>query len=41
MTTNARTMRAARFERASRRLEVVDVPVPAIGPNEVLVRVAA
>ena len=38
--TNA-TMRAARFDRASRRLTVEDVPVPEPGPGEVLVRVGA
>ncbi len=35
------TMRAARFDRASRRLSVQDVPVPQPGPGEVLVRVEA
>ncbi len=35
------TMRAARFDRASRRLRVQDVPVPQPGPGEVLVRVEA
>ncbi len=35
------TMRAARFDRASRRLTVQDVPVPQPGPGEVLVRVEA
>src|SRR5512134_2971841 len=39
MTTS--TMRAARFERASRQLTVQDVPVPQPGPDEVLVRVEA
>jgi threonine dehydrogenase-like Zn-dependent dehydrogenase len=34
-------MRAARFERASRKLTVQDVPVPQPGPGEVLVRVEA
>lgn len=37
----ADTMRAARFDAATRRLEVLDVPVPAPGPTEVLVRVEA
>jgi len=35
------TMRAARFDRASRKLAVQDVPVPVPGPGEVLVRVGA
>ena len=35
------TMRAARFDAATRRLAVEDVPVPAPGPGEVLVEVAA
>lgn len=35
------TMRAARFDRASRRLTVQEVPVPEPGPGEVLVRVQA
>ena len=35
------TMRAARFERASGRLTVQDVPIPQPGPGEVLVRVEA
>ncbi len=35
------TMRAARFDRASRQLSVRDVPVPQPGPGEVLVRVQA
>ena len=35
------TMRAARYDRASRRLTVQDVPVPQPGPGEVLVRVEA
>ncbi len=35
------TMRAARFDRASRRLTVQDVPVPQPGPGEVLIRVGA
>src|SRR5512139_3704148 len=35
------TMRAARFDRASRQLIVQDVPVPEPGPGEVLVRVEA
>lgn len=35
------TMRAARFDRASRRLTVEDVPVLTPGPGEVLVRVEA
>lgn len=35
------TMRAARFDRASRQLTVRDVPVPQPGPGEVLVRVEA
>jgi threonine dehydrogenase-like Zn-dependent dehydrogenase len=35
------TMRAARFDRASRQLTVRDVPVPEPGPGEVLIRVAA
>jgi D-arabinose 1-dehydrogenase-like Zn-dependent alcohol dehydrogenase len=34
-------MRAARFDAATRRLEVQDVPVPVPGPAEVLVRVEA
>jgi D-arabinose 1-dehydrogenase-like Zn-dependent alcohol dehydrogenase len=34
-------MRAAVFESASRRLTVEDVPTPSLGPDEVLVRVAA
>ena len=37
----ADTMRAARFDAASRRLEVVDVPIPVPGPTEVLIRVEA
>ena len=37
----ADTMRAARFDAATRRLDVVDVPIPVPGPNEVLVRVEA
>jgi len=40
MMTKA-TMRAARFDRASRQLMVQDVPVPQLGPGEVLVRVEA
>ena len=35
------TMRAARFDAASKRLTVEDVPVPVPGPGEVLVRVEA
>lgn len=35
------TMRAARFDRASRQLTVQDVPIPQPGPGEVLVRVEA
>jgi D-arabinose 1-dehydrogenase-like Zn-dependent alcohol dehydrogenase len=35
------SMRAARFDRASRQLTVQDVPVPEPGPGEVLVRVEA
>jgi D-arabinose 1-dehydrogenase-like Zn-dependent alcohol dehydrogenase len=35
------SMRAARFDRASRNLAVKDVPVPEPGPGEVLVRVRA
>jgi D-arabinose 1-dehydrogenase-like Zn-dependent alcohol dehydrogenase len=35
------TMRAARFDAASRSLTVTDVPVPVPGPTEVLVRVEA
>ena len=35
------TMRAARFDAASRSLTVTDVPVPEPGPNDVLVRVEA
>jgi 2-desacetyl-2-hydroxyethyl bacteriochlorophyllide A dehydrogenase len=35
------TMRAARFDRASRQLTVQDVPVPQPGPGEVLVRIEA
>ncbi|MGD9884911.1 zinc-binding dehydrogenase [Reyranella sp.] len=35
------TMRAARFDRASRQLSVQDVPVPEPGPGEVLIRVEA
>lgn len=35
------TMRAARFDAATRRLDVVDVPVPVPGASEVLVRVEA
>ncbi len=35
------TMRAARFDRASRRLTVQDVPIPQPGAGEVLVRVEA
>ncbi len=35
------TMRAARFDRASRRLIVQDVPVPQPGAGEVVVRVEA
>jgi D-arabinose 1-dehydrogenase-like Zn-dependent alcohol dehydrogenase len=35
------TMRAARFDRATRQLTVQDVPVPRPGPAEVLVRVRA
>jgi 2-desacetyl-2-hydroxyethyl bacteriochlorophyllide A dehydrogenase len=34
-------MRAAVFHSDTRRLELEDVPVPELGPNEVLVRVAA
>jgi D-arabinose 1-dehydrogenase-like Zn-dependent alcohol dehydrogenase len=34
-------MRAARFDAASRRLEVQDVPIPVPAPHEVLVRVEA
>lgn len=37
----ADTMRAARFDAGTRRLEVQDVPVPVPGPTEVLVRVEA
>jgi D-arabinose 1-dehydrogenase-like Zn-dependent alcohol dehydrogenase len=37
----ADTMRAARFDAASGRLDVVDVPVPVPGPTEVLIRVEA
>jgi len=37
----ADTMRAARFDAATRRLDVVDVPIPVPGPTEVLVRVEA
>ena len=40
MMTTA-TMRAARFDRATRQLTVQDVPVPQPGPGEVLVRVEA
>jgi D-arabinose 1-dehydrogenase-like Zn-dependent alcohol dehydrogenase len=40
MMTKA-TMRAARFDRASRRLTVEDVPVPQVGAGEVLVRIEA
>src|SRR4051794_33563203 len=35
------TMQAARFDAASGKLEVQEVPVPEPGPNEVLVRVEA
>jgi 2-desacetyl-2-hydroxyethyl bacteriochlorophyllide A dehydrogenase len=35
------SMRAARFDAASRRLEVQDVPIPSPRPHEVLVRVEA
>lgn len=35
------TMRAARFDAATKRLEVRDVPVPVPAPHEVLVRVQA
>ncbi len=35
------TMRAARFDAATRQLSVQDVPVPEPGPNDVLVRVMA
>lgn len=35
------TMGAARFDRAGRRLTVQDVPVPELGPGDVLVRVEA
>ncbi len=35
------TMRAARFDRASRQLTVQNVPVPVPGPGEVLVRIGA
>jgi threonine dehydrogenase-like Zn-dependent dehydrogenase len=35
------TMRAARFDRARRRLTVQDVPIPTPGPRDVLVRVEA
>ena len=35
------TMRAARFDAATRTLEVQDVPVPQVGPGDVLVRVEA
>jgi threonine dehydrogenase-like Zn-dependent dehydrogenase len=38
---NTATMRAARFDRASRQLTVQDVAVPEPGPGEVLVRVEA
>ena len=37
----ADTMRAARFDATSRRLEVVDVPIPVPRPTEVLIRVEA
>ena len=37
----ADTMRAARFDAGTRRLEVTDVPVPVPAPHEVLVRVEA
>jgi threonine dehydrogenase-like Zn-dependent dehydrogenase len=40
MMTKA-SMRAARFERETRRLTIQDVPVPQPGPGEVLVRVEA
>lgn len=36
-----RTMRAARFDSATRQLAVTDVPVPQPGPTDVLVRVKA
>jgi threonine dehydrogenase-like Zn-dependent dehydrogenase len=35
------TMRAARFDRASRQLTVQDIPIPELGPGEVLVHVGA
>jgi D-arabinose 1-dehydrogenase-like Zn-dependent alcohol dehydrogenase len=35
------TMRAARFDRASRQLTVQDVPVPEPGPGQVLIRIGA
>lgn len=41
MTVNATSMQAARFDAASRELRVTSVPVPALGPFEVLVRVKA
>jgi D-arabinose 1-dehydrogenase-like Zn-dependent alcohol dehydrogenase len=37
----APTMRAARFDAATRQLQVEDVPVPSPGPGQVLVRVDA
>ncbi len=41
MTTIPPTMQAARFDAASGRLRVEDVPVPEPAPGEVLVRVKA
>src|SRR3954452_2390160 len=35
------TMRAARFDSATRALEVTDLPVPTPGPGQVVVRVKA
>ncbi|MCW2779011.1 MAG: alcohol dehydrogenase, partial [Frankiales bacterium] len=41
MTQIESTMRAARFDAASKKLTVEDVPVPVPGPGEVLVKVEA